>query len=102
MRLHNFLFDARAVEARQLVGMRVAVVAELVAIARQLRQLLAAGDVGRDVAADDEEGGVDAPAREQLGEARQPAAQDDVGQLARRRAEAVDAVIAAEGIRDRR
>jgi len=82
--------------------MRVGVVSELVAAFGELAEQRGVGDPGRidriGIAADDEPGDGDAARGEQLGGAWQRAREDDVLELDRVWAEAVNAVVATDGV----
>ena len=86
-------------EADEVVRVRVGVAGELVPVARELRQQRPPLGVLFEIAPDDEERRAHAVAREQLGEARQAAAQDREARRARRRLrERVDAVVAGDRV----
>jgi hypothetical protein len=94
-------------QAGQLVAVRVRVVAELVAGLGQGAQprgvgpaggVVGGGELAVGVAADHEPGDADAAGGEQPGGAGQRALQDDVLQLAGRRAQAVDPVVAGDAV----
>src|SRR5678816_3798025 len=78
--------------------MRIGVVPQLVPGLGQLGELRAPRGVALDVAADDEERRLDDAAVGHLGKPRQRAPQDHVFELRRRRSQAVDVVVAGEGV----
>ncbi len=88
-----------ASQAHEVVGVRVRVAGQLVAVARQLGEQPPAFAVVVQILADDEERGAHAVAREQLGEARQAAPQHGGARgLGRRAGERVNPVVAGDGV----